>query len=152
MIPRADRASRRCATWVVALIFLSVAPVAGADLKAGVARVEVTPPVGSLMYGYGARGTNVSTGVRDPLFAKALVLDDGEAKVGIVTLDLGSFPKENADNVRALLLEEADIEHITIKATTEGGYGADSATRVEVGAGERLVNQALINLLLPGRA
>jgi len=34
----------------------------------------------------------------------------------------------------------------TIKATTEGGYGAATATRVEVGAGERLVNRALINL------
>ncbi len=39
----------------------------------------------------------------------------------------------------------------TIKATTEGGYGAahfgtSSATQVEVGAGERLVNRALVNL------
>ena len=39
----------------------------------------------------------------------------------------------------------------TIQATTEGGYGAgrygtSSATQVEVGAGERLVNRALINL------
>ncbi|MEX2016659.1 MAG: hypothetical protein WD873_08445, partial [Candidatus Hydrogenedentales bacterium] len=34
----------------------------------------------------------------------------------------------------------------TIQATTEGGYGAESATRVEVGAGEYLVNRALINL------
>ncbi|MCH8316730.1 MAG: hypothetical protein IIA64_12225 [Planctomycetes bacterium] len=34
----------------------------------------------------------------------------------------------------------------TIQAATEGGYGAASATRVEVGAGERLVNRALINL------
>ena len=35
----------------------------------------------------------------------------------------------------------------TIQATTEGGYGAASSTRVEVGAGERLVDRALINLL-----
>ena len=34
----------------------------------------------------------------------------------------------------------------TIQATTEGGYGAASSTRVEVGAGERLVDRALINL------
>ncbi|MFP6597398.1 MAG: hypothetical protein VCC01_08075, partial [Candidatus Hydrogenedentota bacterium] len=34
----------------------------------------------------------------------------------------------------------------TIKACTEGGYGAASATQVEVGAGERLVNRAIINL------
>jgi len=35
----------------------------------------------------------------------------------------------------------------TIKATTEGGYGAAMRTNVEIGAGERLVNRALINLL-----
>ena len=34
----------------------------------------------------------------------------------------------------------------TIKATTEGGYGAATATQVEVGAGERLVSRALVNL------
>ena len=34
----------------------------------------------------------------------------------------------------------------TIQSTTEGGYGAAARTQVEVGAGERLVNRALINL------
>jgi len=34
----------------------------------------------------------------------------------------------------------------TIQAVTEGGYGAASATIVEVGAGEHLVNRALVNL------
>ncbi|MEM8486448.1 MAG: hypothetical protein AAF564_12930 [Bacteroidota bacterium] len=38
----------------------------------------------------------------------------------------------------------------TIQAATEGGYGAVSATQVEVGAGERLVNRALISLLYQG--
>ncbi len=34
----------------------------------------------------------------------------------------------------------------TIKATSEGGYGASSGTFLEVGAGERLVHQAIVNL------
>ncbi len=34
----------------------------------------------------------------------------------------------------------------TIRAAAEGGYGADSSTIVELGAGEHLVNRALINL------
>ena len=34
----------------------------------------------------------------------------------------------------------------TIKAAAQGGYGAGSSTIVEVGAGELLVNRALINL------
>ena len=34
----------------------------------------------------------------------------------------------------------------TIRAAAEGGYGADEATIVEVGAGEQLVSRALIDL------
>ena len=34
----------------------------------------------------------------------------------------------------------------TLKATTEGGYGATSSTQLEVGAGERLIQQALISI------
>ena len=34
----------------------------------------------------------------------------------------------------------------TIRAAAEGGYGATEATIVEVGAGERLVSRALIDL------
>jgi hypothetical protein len=34
----------------------------------------------------------------------------------------------------------------TINATWQGGYGASEATLVEVGAGERFINQALVNL------
>ena len=34
----------------------------------------------------------------------------------------------------------------TIRAAAEGGYGADSSTIIELGAGEHLVNRALINL------
>ena len=34
----------------------------------------------------------------------------------------------------------------TIRAAAEGGYGATSATVVEVGSGERLVNEALIQI------
>ena len=34
----------------------------------------------------------------------------------------------------------------TIKAAAEGGYGAGSQTFVEVGAGERMIDRAVINL------
>ena len=52
---------------------------AGKELKAGVARVEVTPPVGSPMGGYGDR-QGPSTGVHDPLYATVLVLKSAGIK------------------------------------------------------------------------
>ena len=46
-----------------------------ATLRAGAARIEITPPVGIDLTGYLAR-QNPSVGVRDPLYVRALVLDD----------------------------------------------------------------------------
>jgi neutral ceramidase len=46
-------------------------------LRAGAASADITPPPGGMMDGYGSRLTP-SQGVHDPLFARVLVLDDGE--------------------------------------------------------------------------
>jgi len=73
--------SRSFVVCFLTALTLCAAEYAVADLQAGAARADVTPPVGGLMYGYGARGTNVSTGVHDPLYAKALVLSDGDEKI-----------------------------------------------------------------------
>ena len=81
----------------VSLVLLLVAPVSvpvrevtpsmlGSSSRQPVTASDVTPPVGGHMYGYGARGSNVSEGVHDPLYAKALVLSDGTTKLAIVTL------------------------------------------------------------------
>ena len=53
-------------------------------MKVGVSSRDITPPTRTGL----ADHTRYSTGVNDPLFAKALVLDDGESVVAIVCLDL----------------------------------------------------------------
>ncbi len=60
----------------------------GAALRAGVAKVDITPPTGLPMWGYANR-KGTATGVLDPLYARALVLDAGEKRLGLVALDLG---------------------------------------------------------------
>jgi neutral ceramidase len=60
-------------------------------LRAGVARVEITPPVGYPMGGYAAR-QGPSTGVHDPLYATALTLEAGGVRIAILSCDLRSFP------------------------------------------------------------
>ena len=76
------------------LLLVLATPLPAADLQVGVAKTNITPPLGGSMYGYGARGSNVSAGVHDPLFAKTIVLSDGTKKLAIVTLDLGSMPRK----------------------------------------------------------
>ena len=95
---------RRLVALAAGLVLLAPA-VAAAQLLAGAARVDVTPPPGVRMYGYGARGRNVSTGVHDPLYAKAIVLDDGARTVAWVALDLGYADKPLTRDVRAAVSE-----------------------------------------------
>lgn len=56
-------------------------------LTAGAAAVVITPPVGTPMEGYSARA-DVAQGVHDDLYARALVLDDGDTAVAVVSCDL----------------------------------------------------------------
>lgn len=60
-------------------------------LKAGLARIELTPAGSMPMYGYSNRKCGNATGTHDPLHAKVLVLESGDSKIAIVTMDLGSF-------------------------------------------------------------
>ncbi len=77
-----------------------IAAMAGAaqgqePLRAGLARVEITPAGSMPMYGYANRKCGPATGTHDPLWAKALVLEAGGSRMAIVTLDLGSIVSEN---------------------------------------------------------
>ncbi len=70
------------------------------NLRAGVAKVDITPDLGEGLETVGHR--RVVTSVRDPLRAGVLLLDDGETKAAIVTTDL-----INADNDMVRLVREA---------------------------------------------
>jgi neutral ceramidase len=75
---------------LVAPLVAALAPLASADFRAGVARVDITPPVGHAMGGYSDRKGN-ATGTHDPLFATVLVLESGDQSLALVTCDLRSF-------------------------------------------------------------
>jgi neutral ceramidase len=75
----------------------------GGGLTAGVARVDITPDTGRSFQGY-VRPDMRAEGVGIRLFARALVLDDGDQKVALVSADiLCGFDKEQVlDRVRSL--------------------------------------------------
>jgi neutral ceramidase len=102
------------------LAFLCVSLAAGiatardASFRAGVARVEITPPGSMPMYGYANRKCGPANGTHDPLFAKALVLEAGESRIAIVTLDLGSIA---APNLIRLSKEQLGIPVLLLAAS-----------------------------------
>lgn len=62
-------------------------------MKVGTAQVDITPKPGVELSGFAAR-TQPSTGVLDPLFAKALYLADGGERVLWIHCDLVGFDRE----------------------------------------------------------
>jgi hypothetical protein len=91
----------------------------GMGIKAGVARVNITPPVGVELCGYGFYLNRKSTGIRDELYSKALVLSDDTSRVAIVANDLIGLNKEITETVRRLVTMETGIpgDHILLACT-----------------------------------
>jgi len=79
--------------------FLCAVQLHAAGLRAGVARIEITPRGPIWMSGYASRN-HPSTGVRQPLWARALAVDSGSGQpIVIVATDLIGLPAEVADRV-----------------------------------------------------
>lgn len=63
---------------------------AAVSLKAGTAKIDITPDIPVKLYGYSSRKT-YSEGIHDHLYARALVFENNGRKVVFITADLGSF-------------------------------------------------------------
>ena len=70
------------------------------QLRAGVASVNITPPVGLDLTGFGGRA-GPCIGIHDDLYAKALVVESEGRRVGIVTTDLLGLERSFVDHIRA---------------------------------------------------
>src|SRR4029077_4232267 len=74
------------------------------------------------MWGYSARKDKPSEGARDPLHARALVLKAGEAKVALVSLDLGRAPtRDSMKRIRDALKGEGFTELFLVASHTHHG-------------------------------
>jgi neutral ceramidase len=97
----------------ISLIFIS-SSIYSFGLTASVASIDITPPqeMKFALGGYGDRMSKPATGVHDRIWAKALVLKNGDKKYVIVTLDVLGLPP----NLKLQL----------IKTLTEEGWNEDN--------------------------
>ena len=103
------------AGWVLALGVAASAQTGG--LRAGVAKVEITPPPGEKMWGYFDRQAG-ATGTLDPLFARVLVLEAGEKRLALVVLDLGrAFGPAQLERLRDTARRASGISYVLVQAT-----------------------------------
>ena len=73
-------------------------------LKAGFAKVDVTPPLGSPMAGYARE--RISDGILDPIELVALAVNDGENTALIITADFLGMWETWATEIRDLISKE----------------------------------------------
>ena len=108
----------KCSLWMIAILVgstLVVSPTCSvaedafqfrvaSNLRAGVAKVDITPPADTPVVGH-VRPTN---GVRDPIRAGVLLLANEQTRAAIVTLDLISASSEMVAAVRDVVAEKTE--------------------------------------------
>ncbi|MDP6446451.1 MAG: neutral/alkaline non-lysosomal ceramidase N-terminal domain-containing protein, partial [Pirellulaceae bacterium] len=83
---------------------LIVAPVNAGDLRVGFADRDITPdPEAVDVWLAGYTPGRLATGVHDRLHARALVLDDGERRLGVVSVDLVGMQHPQVERIRERL-------------------------------------------------
>lgn len=97
------------------------------NLRAGIAKVDITPPADTPVVGH-VRPTN---GIRDPLRAGVLVLNNGETQVVIVTLDLISASGEMVTQLKEAIGSKTKTPEKNIMiATSHNHSGPGWSTEV----------------------
>lgn len=86
-------------------------------VKAGFAQIDITPPVGIRLAGYFKE--RISSGVHDPLWAKAIVLEQGKEKFTFVFCDLAGMDRAFTKPAREQISAKTGIpvSNIIIAAT-----------------------------------
>jgi Neutral/alkaline non-lysosomal ceramidase, N-terminal len=99
------------------LLLLLPLPGNAAGMKAGVAKVDITPPVGVQMWGYFNR-LKGAEGTIDPLYARVLVLEAGDQRLAYVDLDLGrTFGAASTERLRQAAQQSSGINCLIVQAT-----------------------------------
>jgi hypothetical protein len=120
------------ATVAMTMVVSGTAALAAAqtvNLRAGAAKVDITPTSDM----FPLTNSQVYGSVHDPLYARALVLDNGTAKVVFISADTTGLP--NGDELIQAVTQELHIprEHLILSAThdhnapTAGARNMDSA-------------------------
>lgn len=76
-------------------------------LSIGAAQRTISPPLGTHMAGY--YHVRPASAIHDDLFARAMVIDDGETTIALVTCDLVSIREESVVNAREQVEEATRI-------------------------------------------
>lgn len=129
------------------------------NLKVGLAKVDITPPLPVLLEGYVHRDPAVD--VNDPVCARSIVLDDGKTKVCHLCLDLCFVVPEQVKEIKSEIARTTGMpeEHVTISVTHShcapqiaGGFGLYDIKQKTAGSPFNQEYAAIVNRLAAASA
>lgn len=82
-------------------------------MQIGASETDITPPVGGWLLGR----MGPSTGVREPLYARALVADDGHHPWIVISMDLVGLSIEFSDELRAAIRASTGIKTVLLNCS-----------------------------------
>jgi len=104
-------------------------------LHAGAAEIDITPPMGVQMCGYGPYEKRTCTEVLDPLAARALWLQTPDAAAAIVALDLCTIDAALRGRIVAELSSRCGLEDASVFVAASHTHSGPAAQRM-IGWGE----------------
>ena len=113
-----------------------IQPTTQEGLRAAACKVDITPVAGvnhtNPIYLAGFDNDRQATGVHDPIWARGVVLEHGETKIAIVTLDVVGYFYNEVQTIRSRFGPERGFDAITVTSThnhegpdTMGLWGED---------------------------
>ena len=82
---------------------------AAAELQAGLARIEITPREPVMLAGYASR-KELSEGVHDPLFARAVAFEQSHQRLVLVVIENCGFYNSTAEPLRTAVLSATGLK------------------------------------------
>ncbi|GAB3907910.1 hypothetical protein GCM10028803_42530 [Larkinella knui] len=116
------------------------------QFRAGAARVDITPPLGTLING--DLISHYARSIHDPLYAKALVMTAGDATVAIVVVDICAMSKAFLDDVKQTIYRQTDIPAANILISSTHTHAAGSVESLLMGAADMPYRQQLPGLIV----
>jgi len=83
----------------------------------GFGEIEITPPLGVELSGYGIYLGRKAVGILDPLYSQAVYFEQGGFRLVIISNDLIGINSKTLEKTRSLLLENLGVKNSIIVAT-----------------------------------
>ena len=97
-------------------------------LLAGVARADITPPVGIAQPNWGAQLHERAAGIDLPMWATALALRSGDETVVIVDIDVLYLFPVTAEKVRSVVAQLTGLPHSNIRLSYTHTHSGPATT------------------------